>query len=112
MKVEIALAYWVLPLAFTLLAISAALVALRLLRGPTAPDRVVAIDALTLLGISAVALLALSSGQSEVLDVAVVLALVSCLGTTAFVLLFAPRKTAAQRRAGALATGERREGDA
>ncbi|MBC9071041.1 pH regulation protein F [Thauera sp. CAU 1555] len=112
MTVDIVGAGWVLPLAFLLLAISAVLVAVRLLRGPTAPDRVVAIDALALLGISVVGLLALATAQSELLDVAVVLALVSFLGTTAFMLLFAPRKTDAQRRAGELATGERREGDA
>jgi multicomponent Na+:H+ antiporter subunit F len=111
MNVEMVGAAWVLPLAFVLLALSAGLIVARLLRGPTAPDRVVAIDALTLLGVAAVALVALATAQSALLDVAVVLALVSFLGTTAFMLMFAPRKTVAVRRAAELGAGERRHGE-
>ncbi len=88
MTVELAGAVWVLPLAVVLLAISAALILLRLLLGPTGPDRVVAIDALTLLGVAAVALGAMMTAQAVFLDVAVVLALVSFFGTVAFALLF------------------------
>ncbi len=108
MTVDMVGAAWVLPLAFILQGVSAALIMVRLLRGPTAPDRVVAIDALTLLGVAVVALVALATAQAVLLDAAVVLALVSFLGTTAFMLMFAPRKTAAERRAGELATGEQR----
>ncbi|PTD96948.1 monovalent cation/H+ antiporter complex subunit F [Pseudothauera lacus] len=111
MNVEIVGAGWVLPLAFVLQGASAALIVVRLLRGPTAPDRVVAIDALTLLGVAVVALLALHTAQSALLDAAVVLALVSFLGTTAFMLMFAPRKGEAERLAGELASGERRAAD-
>ncbi len=92
MNIEIAGAAWVLPLAFILLAISALLIMLRLWRGPSPADRVVAIDALTLLGVAAVTLLALLTAQAALLDAAVMLALVSFLGTTAFMLLFATNK--------------------
>lgn len=83
---------WLIPFAFAIQGVSAVLILIRLVRGPTGPDRVVAIDALTLLGAAALALLALHTGQKVLLDAAVVLALVSFIGTTAFVLLFATRE--------------------
>ena len=91
MNAAIAGAAWVLPLTFALLALGAALILLRLVRGPRAPDRVVAIDALSMIAIAAIALLALATAQPMLLDAAVVLSLVSFLGTTAFILLFRRR---------------------
>jgi len=100
MNAGIAGAAWVLPLTFALLALAAALILLRLVRGPRAPDRVVAIDALSMIAIATIALLALSTGQPMLLDAAVVLSLVSFLGTTAFILLFRRRGRAADPAAG------------
>lgn len=91
MNIDLVGAAWVLPLTFALQGLSALLILLRLVRGPRATDRVVAIDALTLLGIGVVALLALASAQPVLLDAAVVLALLSFLGTTAFILMFRRR---------------------
>ena len=88
MMSEIAGAAWVLPLTFALQGISAALILARLVRGPRAVDRVVAIDALTMIAIGVIALLALSAAQPMLLDAAVVLALVSFLGTAAYMLMF------------------------
>jgi multicomponent Na+:H+ antiporter subunit F len=88
MTVELAGAFWVLPLAAALLALSGLLIVYRLLRGPSRPDRAVAIDALTLLAVAAMALSALFSAQAALVDVAVLLALVSFLGTAAFAFLF------------------------
>lgn len=88
MTVDLVGAFWVLPLVVVLLGVSGALVLLRLLRGPTGADRVVAIDALTLLGVAAIATVSALTAQSVFLDVAVVLALVSFLGTVGFALLF------------------------
>ena len=88
MTVELAGAFWVLPLVVVLLGVSAALILLRLLRGPTGADRVVAIDALTLLGVAGISTVSLMTAQSVFLDVAVVLALASFLSTVAFTLLF------------------------
>ena len=51
MMIEIAGAAWVLPVTFALQGISAVLILTRLVRGPRATDRVVAIDALTMIGI-------------------------------------------------------------
>ncbi|MDX9886761.1 monovalent cation/H+ antiporter complex subunit F [Thauera sp.] len=91
MMIEIAGAAWVLPLTFALQGISAVLILTRLVRGPRATDRVVAIDALTMIGIGVIALLALAAAQPMLLDAAVVLALVSFLSTTAFILMFRRR---------------------
>ena len=91
MNAEIAGAAWVLPLTFAALGLSAALVLLRLICGPRAVDRVVAIDALTMIAIAAIALFALATGEPMLLDAAVVLALMSFLGTAAFILLFRRR---------------------
>ncbi|MBW7860072.1 MAG: pH regulation protein F [Rhodocyclaceae bacterium] len=88
MTVELAGAFWVLPLTVGMLGLSGLLIVVRLLLGPTGPDRVVAIDALTLLGVAAVALGAMISGQIVFLDVAVVLSLVAFVGTVAFAPLF------------------------
>ena len=88
---ELAGAAGVLPRTFGRHGLSALLVLIRLVRGPRAPDRVVAIDALTMLAISAIALLAVAAGEPMLLDVAVVLALVSFLGTVAYTLMFRRR---------------------
>ncbi|HLA42990.1 MAG TPA: cation:proton antiporter [Aggregatilineales bacterium] len=56
----------------------------RLLVGPSLPDRVVALDLMTTLGIGIIAFVAILTDQSVFLDVAVVLALTSFLGTIAF----------------------------
>lgn len=115
MTIEIAGEFWVLPFAVAMLSLSAILVVIRLLRGPTGADRVVAIDALTLLGVAAVAVIAMFSRQVELLDVAVVLAFVSFLGTVAFTLLFrkpaAAREAESARIAAADAGGERVTGE-
>ncbi len=92
MSFELAGAAWVIPLAFAVQGVSVALILARLLRGPTGPDRVVAIDALSLLGTAALGLFALHSRQAVMLDVAVVLALVSFISTTAFMLMFRTRE--------------------
>ncbi|MBN1220684.1 MAG: cation:proton antiporter [Anaerolineae bacterium] len=56
----------------------------RVLRGPSLPDRVVALDLLATLGIGIIAAYAVVAKQPVFLDVAVVLALLSFLGTVAF----------------------------
>jgi multicomponent Na+:H+ antiporter subunit F len=56
----------------------------RVVRGPTLPDRVVAVD---LVGVSSVGLMVLgsaSTGEREFLDAAVVIALLGFLGTVAY----------------------------
>lgn len=80
--------FWVLPLAGGILILSTLLVMWRLLVGPSRPDRAVAIDALTMIGVAGGAVLAMMRQQQVLLDVAIILAIVSFLGSVAFALLF------------------------
>lgn len=57
---------------------------IRLFRGPSLPDRVVALDLMATLGIGIIANYAIATNQPVILDVATVVALISFLGTVAF----------------------------
>ncbi len=70
--------------ALAMLACAAALAFARLLRGPTLPDRVVAIDLIGVLIVCVIVTVAAASGQQAYLDVAIVIALVSFVGTVAY----------------------------
>ena len=52
----------------------------RFLKGPSAADRVVAFDVLTIISVTAIVLIALVAGRGIYLDVALVYALLSFLG--------------------------------
>jgi multicomponent Na+:H+ antiporter subunit F len=56
----------------------------RLLRGPSLPDRVVALDLLAIQAVGMIAAHAVRSNQTIYLDVALALALIAFLGTIAF----------------------------
>ena len=56
----------------------------RLVRGPTLPDRVVALELIATIFVGVVALYAIASRQTVYLDVGIVLALVGFLGAVAF----------------------------
>lgn len=62
---------------------SIVLTVIRLVRGPHLPDRVVALDFLSMIGISITAVYAIATDKPLFLDVALVLALISFLGTVA-----------------------------
>lgn len=62
---------------------SIVLAALRGVLGPSAPDRAVALDAITIVSVSLMAAIALMADRSIYLDVALVYALVSFLGIVA-----------------------------
>ena len=74
----------VTTLAFGLLSIAMFLAFIRLARGPSMPDRVVALDLMATLAVGYMAVYAIDTGQAMFLDVAVVLALIAFLGTVAF----------------------------
>jgi multicomponent Na+:H+ antiporter subunit F len=71
---------WIIPL----LSVAIVLAFVRFLRGPSLPDRVVALDLIATLGIGVIAVYAIATDQPVFLDVAIVLALISFLGTVAF----------------------------
>jgi multicomponent Na+:H+ antiporter subunit F len=56
----------------------------RLLRGPSLPDRVVALDLIAMLSVGFIAMYDIVTNDTVFLDVAIVLALVAFLGTVAF----------------------------
>lgn len=57
--------------------------AVRLIRGPSAADRAVALDTMTLISVSAIAMIALRAGRVIYLDAAMVYAVLSFVGVVA-----------------------------
>ncbi|MEO1192655.1 MAG: cation:proton antiporter [Pseudomonadota bacterium] len=75
---------WAVDISFVMIMMAMVLAFLRLGLGPTLPDRVVALDLITMLAVAFAALFAVSSGQEGFLDVAIALALIAFLATVAF----------------------------
>lgn len=75
------LAMWVV---LPMLGIALILTLLRIAIGPSAPDRVVALDLLTTVVIGMIAAYEIATDQPVYIDVAITLALISFLGTVAF----------------------------
>jgi multicomponent Na+:H+ antiporter subunit F len=75
---------WIANVALTILMITVAISFIRLRKGPSLPDRVVALDLLTTVGIAVTAVYAMIMDQPLIMDVATILALISFLGTIAF----------------------------
>jgi multicomponent Na+:H+ antiporter subunit F len=73
-----------LEIVLGVLALAAVLGFVRLLRGPSLPDRVVAFDLLATVGVGISAVYSMAHDQPVFLDVAAVLALISFVGTVAF----------------------------
>ncbi|MEL6913540.1 MAG: cation:proton antiporter [Pseudomonadota bacterium] len=82
---------------FALVFLAVAFALYRLIKGPTLPDRVVALDMMTIAIVAFCGLASVRTGQAAFLDVALVLALVGFLATVALA-RFAER--AVERRAG------------
>jgi len=73
-----------LVLTVPLLSLTVLFAFIRIVRGPSLPDRVVALDLMSTAGIGIIAVYAISTNEPVFLDVAIILALVSFLGTVAF----------------------------
>lgn len=69
---------------FTLLSLAAIATLVRLVRGPTLHDRIVALDVLTAIIVGAVGTVAIEREENTLVDVSLVVALVAFLGTVAF----------------------------
>lgn len=69
---------------FLLLGISILLTVLRLLRGPSLPDRVMALDLLGMVVAGIILAAAATYGQPGLLDIVLVFAVVGFFGTVAF----------------------------
>lgn len=70
--------------AFAMLSAALVLAFIRLVRGPSLPDRVVALDLISALAVGIISVSAIETGQRIMLEAAIVLALISFLGTVAF----------------------------
>jgi len=68
----------------SLLSLSLILAFVRLVRGPSLPDRVLALDIAITMAMGIIAVYAVQNNQPVFLDVALILALLSFLGTVAF----------------------------
>ncbi|MCY3982000.1 MAG: cation:proton antiporter [Alphaproteobacteria bacterium] len=96
--------------AFIMVILAASLAVLRLARGPSLPDRVVALDLITVLAVAFCALFAIAWDNDAFLDVAIALALVAFLATVALA-RFAERRSASREELAA-AQAEKRIDDA
>jgi multicomponent Na+:H+ antiporter subunit F len=73
-----------LTVLFSVLAVAVALAFVRVVRGPSLPDRVVALDLIAAVGVAICGLAAVAFERAVFLDVAMLLALISFVGTVAF----------------------------
>jgi multicomponent Na+:H+ antiporter subunit F len=72
------------PVVFVMIGVALLLAFVRLARGPSLSDRVIALDLIAVLAVGLIAMVAFAAGQAVFLDAAIVLALVAFLGTVAF----------------------------
>jgi multicomponent Na+:H+ antiporter subunit F len=72
------------PVVFVMIGVALLLVFVRLARGPSLSDRVIALDLIAVLAVGLIAMVAFAADQAVFLDAAIVLALVAFLGTAAF----------------------------
>lgn len=70
--------------ALAMLAAACLLTFIRLVKGPTLPDRVIAIDLIGVLLVCLLVVVAGATAQQPLLDVAMVVALISFVGTVAY----------------------------
>ena len=74
---------WAVNLGFAMIFVAVGLALWRLVRGPSLPDRVVALDMMSIAIVAFCGLAAVKTGVTAYLDVALVMALVAFLATVA-----------------------------
>ncbi|MEM7711062.1 MAG: cation:proton antiporter [Pseudomonadota bacterium] len=90
---------FVVQFSFALVMLAVILAMIRLIVGPSLPDRVVALDTMTILIVAFCGLFAIDTGSLAFLDVAVVLALIGFLTTVALARFVerSPRRASSER---------------
>jgi multicomponent Na+:H+ antiporter subunit F len=73
-----------LPVALAMLVLATALALVRLVAGPSSPDRVVAVDLVSALSVGIIAVHTVVTGEEQLLQAATVVALLAFLSTVAF----------------------------
>jgi len=71
-------------IAFAALGLGMIVVLIRVVRGPTLADRILALDLLTMLGAGIIGVFAIRSGEYLYVDIAVAIVVVSFVSTAAF----------------------------
>lgn len=74
----------VAPVVLTILGVALLIAFIRLVKGPTLPDRIVAMDLIGVLVIGLIVVLGASTGVRETLDAAIVIALIGFVATVAY----------------------------
>jgi multicomponent Na+:H+ antiporter subunit F len=74
----------IINILFGLLVVSMGLALIRLIRGPSLPDRVVALDLIAITAVGVIGVYAVAVDQPIYIDDALVLALIAFFGTVAF----------------------------
>ncbi len=92
-----------IEITFILLMLAIVVAFIRLVLGPSLPDRVVALDLITVLAVAFSALFAIAAEEPAFLDVAIALALIAFLATVAFA------RFAERRRMRAIASSKEAE---
>jgi multicomponent Na+:H+ antiporter subunit F len=87
-----------IDITFLMVIFAVLLAFIRLARGPSLPDRVVALDMMTILIVAFCGLFALFSGEAAFLDVAIVMALIGFLATVALARFAERRQALAEER--------------
>lgn len=75
---------WIFLLSYVVLAASLVLAFFRMMRGPSLPDRIIALDLSAVILLCVAAVYAMQSGQHLFLDAALVIAVILFIGTVAF----------------------------
>lgn len=84
--------HFLFQIPFVFLSISMVICFIRLIIGPSLPDRVIALDLLAYLLISAIAMYSIITQEAVYIDVVIALALIIFLGTVAFAKLISWHK--------------------
>lgn len=82
----------ILTVVIVVLAASAILVLYRFIKGPTLPDRVTAIDLITTIAIAIIVVFSILWDSPNFFDVAVVLSLISFLGSISYAFYLTKRR--------------------
>lgn len=75
---------WVFQVAYATLALGVLSAFIRLVRGPSLPDRIVALDLISAIVMCFAAVHAADTGQTHYLDAALAIAVIAFIGTIAF----------------------------
>jgi multicomponent Na+:H+ antiporter subunit F len=89
---------WALTAALGVLSLALLLTVVRVIIGPTLPDRVIALDMLVAIAIGFIAVLGIRTGQTLYADIAIALGLVGFLATVAFARFILQRRSIEEDR--------------